>query len=198
MVEKCFSVIRIYSPGYGQSVQRTPEMRIMVDIVTAFFTGPRRIDKISDRKQYAGYNKIDHQPGIVIDHDEDNARYAARSTERQVITIVPVFQERRQRRNDNTGDINEREQDAFIQLQQNHFHRPAKKEQGEHVEEQVLVIGMDKPRSDQAVIFRARMHAPGPEDKPVVKSMIAESGNRNDRSYNDNDQRVVHNTGLRY
>jgi hypothetical protein len=69
-----------------------------------------------------------------------------------------------------------------------HFHDPPEKIQGQHIKEQMHIIGMDEPAGNKPVILMFLRNGRRPENEIINNSSISESGNGNNGRYEYNTQ----------
>lgn len=172
-------MIRGDQQGKKEAENRAPEVGIVVDVVALALAHVGRIHEVQDCKDDAGNgDKKDQQlrPGREINRGKQDRCHTAGSAEGTVVRIVPVFEERRNRRRHNPrqiqADVSKGHSHRCIQA----FYIAAHKIEGEHIEHQVHRVLMNKAGSQKAVIIGGAFHAGGPQNGFVDELGVPETG----------------------
>lgn len=153
-----------------------------------------RIDQIGNSGDDSGNGNEHHKnqfPGSKIYKGEQDSSYSSGRAQGTIEHIVSVLDERGKTGDDDTGKIKEQEvatRDSG--LGKPGLYRRAEKKQGEHIENQVHQVGMDKTGTDEPIVLAGPIHSLWPEQETLIPLRITKGDIGSDRGDQDDDMGV--------
>ena len=161
---------RLQQDGEQHAVTGAPQVRAVVDVVRALALHPDAVTHVHhgiDDGRHRDHEDDDQRPGLDQDEGEQHRRDRARGAEAAVVGVAAIAQVAGQDRDQQRRQIEAHEAPGpgQAELAEIVLHRPAEEEQGDHVEQQVLHVGVDEAIAEQAPELAPALDRRWPQDQ---------------------------------